>query len=197
MLHMMSLILAVPATALAMPGADARWEPLDTGKVAIECTDVAGAPWCRASSIVGAPIDRVSSGLENMSGQAEIFDAVSEIRVLEPDVLHITLDFPGMLSDRDYVAKYSKATDGDARLYRWSPVVHTDAPHVDGVVRLVNMAGEWRLEPVGGETRVTYTWQAELAGSFPSFAISTARKKTGNEALKDLANAQSASLRAP
>lgn len=189
--------LAAAASAHAVPGDDASWEVLQSGKVTVECTDISGEPWCRSVSKVTAPIDAVASALEDMSGQAEVFEAVTSIRVLEPDTLHITLDFPGMLSDRDYVAKYSRADDGDARLYRWVPVTHPEAPPVDGIVRLVKMAGEWRLEPVGAETKVTYTWQAELGGSFPSWATGIARKKTGNEALKDLANAQSADLTEP
>ena len=95
------------------------------------------------------------------------------------------------------MVKFSTATDGNDRVYSWVPVTHAEAPEVSGVVRLTKMAGEWRLTPMGDKTRVTYLWQAELMGSFPEWALPVARKKTGNEALKDLANSRKAALLPP
>ena len=183
--------------AFARPGADATWELLEAAPVRIECTTAAGAPWCRSTGLIAAKVDDVASSLENMGNQAEIFEAVSSIRSLGADTYHVTLDFPGMMSDRDYVVKFSKATEGNDRVYSWVPVTHAEAPEVSGVVRLTKMAGEWRLTPMGDKTRVTYLWQAELMGSFPEWALPVARKKTGNEALKDLANSRKAALLPP
>jgi hypothetical protein len=158
------------ASALARPGSDATWEVLEDATV------------------------RVASSLENMGSQADIFEAVSSIRDLGNNTYHVTLDFPGMMSDRDYVVTFSKATEGPDLVYSWVPATNTEAPPVDGVVRLSKMAGEWRLSPSGENTRVTYLWQADLMGSFPTWALPVARKKTGNEALKDLANSRDAKL---
>lgn len=193
-------LLALSASfspAWALPGSDAVWTELSSSPVRIECAEVAGEPWCRSQGVVEAPIDRVASTLEDMANQGEIFASVLSIRMLAPDTVHVVLDFPNMLSDRDYVARYTQATDGTARLYRWVPVEHPEAPPQEGVVRLSKMAGEWRLEPDGGRTRVSYTWQADLSGSFPTWALSVARKRAGWEALHDLANAQKAALTAP
>lgn len=181
-------------SAQALPGPDAAWQTLDTNPVQIACTEIDGEPWCRSEGLIDADAEAIRQTLEHMDQHQELFESVLSIRTLELGLLHVTLDFPGMLSDRDYVARYAYDTDGAAHLYRWTPAQHPDAPAVDGVVRLERMAGEWRLEPEGSQTRVTYTWQAELAGTFPAFAINTARKKAGHEALKDLANAQGAKL---
>ena len=181
-------------SALARPGADATWELLEAKPVRIECTTADGQPWCRAAAVVAAPVDDVAASLENMGQQAEIFEAVREIRTLTPDTYHVVLDFPGMLSDRDYVVKFSKSTEGADRVYSWVPVTHPDAPEQSGVVRLSKMSGEWRLSAAGSNTRVTYLWQADLMGSFPEWALPVARKKTGNEALKDLAGSRKAQL---
>lgn len=183
--------------ASALPGPDAAWAELSSSPVRIECADVAGEPWCRSLGVVEAPIERVAATLEDMANQGEVFDSVLSIRMLAPDTVHVVLDFPGVLSDRDYVAKYTPATEGAVRLYRWVPVEHPDAPPQEGVVRLTKMAGEWRLEPDGARTRVSYTWQADLSGSFPTWALSVARKRAGWEALHDLAKAQKASISAP
>jgi len=185
------------SSALALPGPDAEWELLDSNPVRIECTEEGGKPWCRSVGIISAPIDQVASALEDMATQADVFEAVSQIDTLEPDTFRIVLDFPGMFSDRDYVAKFSKRTEGDARVYAWVPVTHADAPPTDDMVRLVRMEGEWRLEPHGDATKATYLWEAELLGSFPNWALPTARKKAGHEALKDLAKSRKAKLGPP
>jgi hypothetical protein len=180
---------ALSSAAWALPGADAQWSVLSNGDPRIECTEVDSQPWCRSTGTVPLPLDKVSATLENMAAHQDLFESIVSIEVLAPDTMHIVLDFPSPLSDRDYVAKYTRSTEGSAHLYRWESVQRADAPEVDGVVRLPRMAGEWRLEPAGAETRVTYLWHAEIAGSFPSFALNQARKKAGSEALKDIRNA--------
>lgn len=182
------------ATAFALPGADATWEVLEDSTVRIECTEAGGEPWCRATALVSASQPNVAAALENMGSQADIFEAVSSIRDLGGNTFHVTLDFPGMMSDRDYVVTFSKGSEGDDLVYSWVPVTHAEAPPVDGVVRLSKMAGQWRLSPAGDNTQVTYLWQADLMGSFPTWALPVARKKAGNEALKDLANSRDAKL---
>ncbi len=191
------ILLSLSALALARPGADATWDLLDSSPVRIECTEVSGQPWCRSVGVIAAPIDQVASAMEDMASQSDVFEAVSQIDVLGDDTYRVVLDFPGMFSDRDYVAHFTKRVEGEARIYAWEPVTHPKAPEVDGIVRLSRMAGEWRLEPAGTGTKATYLWQAELMGSFPSWALSTARKKAGNEALKDLAKTRDAKLTPP
>lgn len=193
----LAVLFASPAVA-GMPDGTATWENLATKPVRIDCTEWQGEPWCKGTARVSAPVDSLAKSLEHMDQSAEVFEAVSAIHVLEAGTLHITLDFPGMISDRDYVAKYARNTDAEGvRHYTWIPVTHAKAPEVSGVVRLVDFAGEWTLVPDGESTLVTYLWQADLAGSFPSWALGIARKKTGNEALKDLTNAHGATLSAP
>lgn len=177
----------------ALPGSDATWSTLQTGDTTVECTTVAGEPWCRSSGLVELPIEAVSKTLENMAAHQDLFESIVSIHVLAPDVMHITLDFPFPLSDRDYVAKYARSTEGEAKLYRWSPVTDAAAPPVSGVVRLPEMAGEWKLEPAGsGKTKVTYTWHADVLGSLPNASLTIARKKAGSEALKDIRKASAA-----
>jgi len=103
--------------------------------------------------------------------------------------MHITLDFPAPLADRDYVAKYVYTDEGDGlHTLRWSSVKHEDGAPVDGVVRLGDYEGEWRLVAAEDSTWVTYLWHAHYGGALPSFALSQARKKTAGEALKDIAH---------
>ena len=46
----------------------------------------------------------------------------------------------------------------------------------------MNAAGKWKLVPKNkNETSVSYIWNGELLGDFPSFALERAWKTQGNE----------------
>jgi len=194
------LITALLSSAFAaIPGATAPWEPLASNPVPVDCATIDGVPWCRSRGVIPAPPDQVASALEDMRKGSSGFESVLSVVVLEPDTVHVVLDYPAPLTDRDYVAKYSRAeADGGALSYTWTPVVHANAPVTESPVRLPNYEGEWLLSPSGSDkTLVTYTWQAEINGSFPKWGYKTAWKKAGHEALKDLASTQGGKLSAP
>jgi hypothetical protein len=192
-----ALCLSWLSPALAAPPDDATWEVLSTAPVHVECTVSGGEPWCRSRAIVKAPVNGVASALEGLGSRSETFTSVRSIAQVAPDTLHVVLDFPGMLADRDYVVRYTSSVDGQTRRYRWEPVEHPAAPPLDGVVRLSHMAGEWELGPDPDGTRVSYTWQADLGGSFPAWAEPIARRRAGFEVLRDLASAGKAELSPP
>ena len=181
-------MLLLTSIALATPGSDAQWTVLSGGDPYIECTAVDSIPWCRSTGLVELPIDKVALTLEDMPKYKALFDSISSIEVVSPpDTLHVVLDYPMGFDDRDYVAKYSRRTEGDVRIIAWEAV--SGVPEVEGVVRMPRMAGEWRLTPEGGFTRVTYLWQAEVVGALPEMFWDTARKTAGKEALKDIRKA--------
>jgi len=186
------------SVALALPGPDVTFEQLTDKPVPIACARTApGGPWCRSTGIIEAPVERVADALEHMSENAALFENIVSIEVLAPDTLHVVLDYPFPLTDRDYVAKYTRTIEGDVRRYRWVPVTNAAAPPTDEHVRLPKFEGEWVLTPHPRGTRVTYLWQGEIEGSLPTAAYETAWKKAGHEALKDLAHTRNAVLSAP
>lgn len=189
-------LLGTLAHAGAVPGDDAAWTVIGTSPVTVECTRVDGKPWCRSFGRIHAPIDQVAAALREMPKRPDLFSSVLSIDVLAPNIIHVVLDYPAPLADRDYVARYSFSEDGDARIYRWEPVVRADAPPSDERVRLPHFTGEWRLEPRGDETWVRYTWEAEIGGSLPEFAYKIAWRRAGYEALRDLAHTRTAALSA-
>jgi hypothetical protein len=191
------LLLTLSPALAAPPGDDAAWESLTNKPVPIRCVKISDVPWCRSQGVIAAKPAEVAEALEGMKAGSNAFESVVSVRVLAPDTVHVVLDYPWPLTDRDYVAKYSRSVDGDVLTYSWVPVAHADAPVDDDVVRLPHFEGTWRLEPSGDGTLVTYTWNAEIAGSFPSSGYNTAWKKAGHEALKDLANTRGAALTAP
>jgi hypothetical protein len=193
----LTILLAAPSLASTFPGPDAAWEKLSGGDPFIECTTVGSAPWCRSTGLVPNGLADVNATLQRMSEHQDLFDSIVRIDVLAPDTLHIVLDYPTGISDRDYVAKYTRSEAGDTVVYRWEPVVHAGAPETSDVVRLPNMAGEWRLSPAeNGQTRVVYLWQADVLGSFPGFMLNKARTIAGTKALEDIRKATAAATAA-
>jgi hypothetical protein len=188
----MITLLTLAPFALALPSSSAAWTVTSGGDPYIECTEEDGEPWCRSTGLVPLPVEKVSSTLEHMAEHQALFESIIKIDVLEPDVMHIVLDFPIIMSDRDYVARYTRLVEGDTVLYRWEPVVHAKAPATSGIVRLPKMAGEWRLVPKDGQTLVTYVWHAQIAGDFPDALLGQARVKAGQQAMADIRKAAKA-----
>ena len=55
-------------------------------------------------------------------------------------------------------------------------------PKFNSSIRLPNAAGEWYLRRIDDtSTEVVYTWNGELGGDFPSFALTRAWTTQGNE----------------
>ena len=72
--------------------------------------------------------------------------------------------------------------------YKFRAVKDTTIPLNDDCIRLANAAGEWYLKWIDdSSTEVTYTWNGELAGDFPDWALTKAWTKQGNEMLEWLA----------
>lgn len=191
---MISALLAAGGAAAAVPGDEADWEVLRDDIVRVACTEVGGQPWCRSVGVVAADIDTIDATLSDIAHTYPRFEKVRAAVALDPAIRHVTIDYPSILADRDYVARYSRRVDEGQRVLAWVPVVHPDAPPVPGVVRLTAFEGEWRLEPVGAHTRVWHVWHADPGGSLPSWAIAQAKVRTGYEVLHDLAHAVGATL---
>lgn len=178
--------LWIMTTAHAVPPADAEWSVAQRSPVRVECTTVGRAPWCRAEALLGVEPSKVQATLEDFAGHRSVFHSVSSLRELQPGLIHVVLDYPAPLTDRDYVAQYTRVEDGAAVVYRWTPVEHPGAPVHPERIRMVDMAGEWRVEAADGGARVTYIWQADIRGDVPNWILTRARKVTGNTILVEL-----------
>ncbi|MBX2803497.1 MAG: hypothetical protein KTR31_37800 [Myxococcales bacterium] len=190
---MIGLTLVAGAVA-GVPGDEAPWKTVRNDIVRVECAEVSGEPWCRSVGLLAAPIDTLDDVLVRIEHTAHRFEKVLSAVALDPATRHVTIDYPALLSDRDYVARYQREATEGRRVLSWVPVEHPSAPPVEGVVRLTEFEGEWQLEAVGEHTRVWHIWHADPAGHFPKWAMSQAQKRTGYEVLLDLARASGATL---
>lgn len=181
--------------AAAIPGASATWTTLTETPVRIECTTANNQPYCRSTGVIGVPVSTAASVFAELDRHVAKMGAITRIDRLEPDVLHVVMDYPFPLSDRDYVARFTRRTEGNAQVFAWVPVTHAKAPDSGETVRLSWMDGEWRFADEGGNTRVTYVWQADPGGGLPD--VATVRSKAGYLAVADIANACSTRILSP
>ena len=57
-------------------------------------------------------------------------------------------------------------------------------------MRLVHSTGEWRLTSIDStKTEIAYTWNGELLGAFPNWALKKAWKQQGLEVMRWLQEA--------
>lgn len=179
----LSLFLAaLIASTTAASAPIAGWENLQDGAVQIDCALGGEEPWCRATARLDAPPEVLVEILRDFDAYPEIFPRIRSCRELEPGLAHMVLDMPTPFSDRDYVAQFVQTREGDVEIFTWRPGVHPEAP-VGEAVRLERSAGEWRLVPDGDGSYVSYTWQAEIGGDIPTWALPRVRIIQGEEVL--------------
>ena len=88
------------------------------------------------------------------------------------------------------VCKCPGIVDGRNIIYRFNSIVHPQVSLNDEYVRLINAAGEWRLHPLDeNSTDLSYTWNGELLGDFPDWALTRAWQTQGNEIISWLKEA--------
>ncbi len=173
---------------ISLAGAS-TWEVLQEGPIEVACGERDGAPWCRAAMTVDASAAAVAEVIADVARYPEVFPRVTSVTELEPDVVHVVLGMPFPLIPRDYVARFSRREDGGGVWLSWEAVEHPDAPQLD-TVRLTDSAGAWRVKPLpAGGSEVVYTWNAELGGDVPAWALRRAWRMQGLEVLGNLSAA--------
>ncbi len=190
----MITLLAIASYA-AVPGDSATWSPLTTSPTLIECTEAGGKPYCRSTGVIGVPVATAVDVFARLDQHTAKMENISLVDRLEPDILHVVMDYPYPLSDRDYVAKFTRRTDPDGtEVFAWAPVEHAGAPPDSSVIRLP-IDGEWKFKAEGANTRVTYIWMSDPGGNLPD--ANAVRKKAGYLAVFDIANAAGTKILSP
>ncbi len=181
----LGILACSPLAAASVPSAlsTASWEILVESPARVRCARVEGLPWCEASTVIDLPVHVLENRVTDFAHYPDIFLRLRSAEVLAPGVVRVSLDMPYFLADRDYVARFVRQERGAVVVFSWGAVEHPLAP-VGDAVRLPRAAGSWRLEPISpGQTRVTYTWNGELLGDFPDFALPRAWVVQGLEVL--------------
>ena len=158
------------------------WNTIQNKNILIRWTYYDGYPICQTTSLLPFSLESIASVIEDVENYPNVFKRVHKTDILQNDIVHIMLDMPLFLSNRDYVIKFKKQKSQEIWEFTFNAVNHINAPENNKYVRLVNAAGRWVLTPKNDKnTLVSYTWNGELLGDFPKFALERAWKMQGNE----------------
>ena len=161
-----------------------NWETLQDNNIWIGWKHDGGFDWCRTKSTLDSPIADIRKIIEDKENYPKIFKRVELVKLITDEIVYIALDMPFPFAGRDYVVKYIQEKDDDEFIYSFHAVIHSGAPLYNKYVRLINSAGEWRLKSLdASQTEITYTWNGELLGDFPDWALTRAWKQQGLEVI--------------
>ena len=189
---LINLILLLSLISAKIPGTnDSRWNNIQTELIEIDYMWNDNLPWCKSRINLNYSVDSILKIIKNISSYKDIFKSVIYSKEYSNNIVHIILDLPGMFSDRDYVVNFNLINDkkNNITIYEFNSVKN----YIDSnnkYVRLINAAGQWRLKSISNNlTEVTYIWNGDMSGNFPSWGLKRAWIKQGNEVLGNLKTA--------
>ena len=166
------------------------WKILNEKEPWVGYVEYENFPWCRATDIFPYSINEIEQFIGKFDTYSNTFSRMIDSDLVDTNVVYLRVDYPFFLSDRDYLVKYRRLTDNKDVYYKWIAEVHPEVPEYDNVVRLINAGGEWALKYISdNSTKVSYSWNGELRGDFPSFSLNSAWNKAGTEIINELRHA--------
>ena len=168
-----------------------KWIEIQKDFIDIDYIWKDGLPWCKSKINLNYSVEEILNVIKNVGAYHLIFDSVVKSKEYKNNIVHITLDLPGIFSDRDYVVKFNLLEDKQNKtiIYEFKSI--SDFIEINqNYVRLLNAGGQWRLKSLADNlTEVTYIWNGDMSGNFPSWGLKRAWIKQGNEVLSNLKEA--------
>ena len=181
-IHFLIIVNILLSSDLIPQSSHSNWELLQDYPIWIGWTDYGEFQWCKSSSTISASIEGVQKIIEDKENYPKVFKRIEKTTVLTDEIVHIILDMPFPFYGRDYIVRYTQLQDKNDIIYRFTSVENSEIPVYEDYVRLIHAAGEWRLHSLDSiSTKVTYIWNGELLGDFPSWALTRAWKTQGQE----------------
>ena len=165
-----------------------KWIKIQKDFIDIDYVWKDGLPWCKSKINLNYSVEEILKVIKNVGAYHLVFDSVVKSKEYNNNIVHITLDLPGIFSDRDYVVKFNLLEDKRNKtiIYEFRSI--SDFIEINqNYVRLLNAGGQWRLKSLADNlTEVTYIWNGDMSGNFPSWGLKRAWIKQGNEVLSNL-----------
>lgn len=136
---------------------------------------------------VAATPDQVEALLSDVPRYPQNLPPISEAEFLAPGVVHLTIDLPWPMSARDSVSRVVRREEGADLVLSWDPVA--GPPPEEGVVRLEQSRGYWRLTPQDAGTLVTYESHNTVPANVPATIVRTIHRIEGNRLARNLREA--------
>ena len=144
--------------------------------------DNRGRPWCISEVVLPFNKKMIISSLKSFENYSNIFKRISTCKIVSDNVVHIRLDMPYFISDRDYIVEYTMIEQKGKTIFAFDSGSHGSKPLLEKSIRLPNASGAWVLEFISeSSTKVSYIWNGELLGDFPDWALENAWKTQGQE----------------
>tara|TARA_B100000945_G_scaffold267064_1_gene227057 strand:+ start:1754 stop:2344 length:591 start_codon:yes stop_codon:yes gene_type:complete len=162
-----------------------EWNILEEGSVWVGWKYENNFPICMSKKSINAPMNAIIDILENLGSYDQVFDRVELSLLLDSSIVYIALEMPFPFSGRDYIVKYSKNIKENEIIYSFNSITRKDAPIKEDYIRLINAHGKWTLKEISNnKTEVKYSWNGELLGEFPDWALTRAWLTQGKEVLE-------------
>ena len=162
------------------------WNIIQDDEIRIEYSWL-DLPWCKAQISLNYSAEEILEIVEDVNNYYKIFDSVIKSKEFDENVVHIVLNLPIPFNDRVYVVKFNKIINENDIRYQFSSYESREVPISDDYVRLINASGAWQIKSINDNlTEVTYIWNGEMRGNFPSWSLKRVWLKQGNEVLSNL-----------
>ena len=169
---------------------DEDWQQLQNKEIKIYHKIINDQPYCKASKIFSFNSYEIKSVLDDKKNYPKNFKRIMFCDSINKDVVHIGVKLPFPFNPRDYVVKYKYIKKYNRAYYVYSSIQETTFKNTSSFIRLPNASGIWLMEPINKkQAKLTYMWQGELLGNFPSWVLHRAWKAQGNELLTELEKA--------
>jgi len=166
---------------------DEDWQQLQNKEIKIYHKIINDQPYCKASKIFSFNSYEIKSILDDKKNYPKNFKRIMFCDSINKDVVHIGVKLPFPFNPRDYVVEYKYFKNEGKEYYIYSSVQKSTIKNKNRFIRLPNASGIWLMEQVNKDkTKLTYLWQGELLGSFPSWVLKRVWKEQGNELLTQL-----------
>ena len=166
---------------------DEDWHQLQNKEIKIYNKIINDQPYCKASKIFSFNSYEIKSILDDKKNYPKNFKRIMFCDSINKDVVHIGVKLPFPFNPRDYVVEYKYFKNEGKEYYIYSSVQKSTIKNTSRFIRLPNASGIWLMEQVSKDkTKLTYLWQGELLGNFPSWVLQRVWKEQGNELLTQL-----------
>ena len=166
---------------------DEDWQQLQNKEIKIYHKIINDQPYCKASKIFSFNSYEIKSILDDKKNYPKNFKRIMFCDSINKDVVHIGVKLPFPFNPRDYVVEYKYFKNDGKEYYIYSSVQKSTIKNTSRFIRLPNASGIWLMEKVSKDkTKLTYLWQGELLGNFPSWVLQRVWKEQGNELLTQL-----------
>ena len=166
--------------------ANSNWEVLQNKKVLIQVLK-SDSPHCKTELVINYPIDKVLNVIEDIENYKYFFTSITISDTNELNEARLAINMPFPFTDRDYTVKFKRLEDSNSISYLYEPIVTESFPEDKKYIRLIDARGGWTLTSLNNRTTiVTYAWNGDMRGDFPSWAYKQAWIRQGNEIMLDL-----------